>query len=428
MSGMYQKAPTNGARRPLRRSTRLRQAVAFTVTGVDAYRGPYCEQVTAETFSCHGCRYKSKHDVPIDSEVMLELKSELPGEQAVFARGVVKSLERPREGDQNILFSTSIELEEPGNIWNIVSPPEDWLSFCHSRKPMRVYLKPTPPVVPDAVTAIVRLEDTSRGELYGDRESIPSLTPIERPLSQIMVSFQRQIEEMLSEAAAAAAQKEAVSLRQGLREEAAGILVEAAAAHFEKHDGEHAALSKSISESCLDQLRTSVEACRQNAVDRIVARLKEQLAAPLEEARAVTRNLAKAKQDLEKILGDFAQTSSARVEELRTHFERQIEASIREHLRAADAELGRAGQSMMLLTLDRLGISAKQREALARVHLNETLDQVSETALMVLKERSASISRESLEALTTDSRRNLESVGNAISELAKGIGKRSLLL
>ena len=93
MSGMYQKAPTNGARRPLRRSTRLRQAVAFTVTGVDAYRGPYCEQVTAETFSCHGCRYKSKHDVPIDSEVMLELKSELPGEQAVFARGVVSIIQ-----------------------------------------------------------------------------------------------------------------------------------------------------------------------------------------------------------------------------------------------------------------------------------------------------------------------------------------------
>jgi hypothetical protein len=398
---MYQKAPTNGPRRPLRRSTRLRQAVAFTVTGVDAYRGPYCEQVTAETFSCHGCRYKSKHDVPIDSEVMLELKSELPGEQSVFARGVVKSLERPGEGDQNILFSTSIELEEPGNIWNIASPPEDWLSFCHSRKPMRVYLKPTLPVVPDVVTAIVRVDDTNREELYRDRDSMPSLPSMGRPLSQIMVSFQRQMEEMISEAAA--------------------VL-------FEKHNVEHAALSKSISESCLDQLRTSVEACRQNAVNHIVARLKEQLAAPLEEARTVTRNLAKAKQDLEKILGDFAQTSSTRVEDLRTHFERQIEASIKEHLGAADAELSRASQSTMLLTLDRLGISAKQHEALARVHLNETLDQVSETALMVLKERSASISRESLEALTTDSRRNLEFVGNAISELAKGLGKRPLPL
>jgi hypothetical protein len=398
------------------------------VTGVDAYRGPYCEQVTAETFSCHGCRYKSKHDVPIDSEVMLELKGGPLGDQPVFARGVVKSLERPGEGDHNILFSTSIELEEPGNIWNIASPPEDWLSFCQSRKPMRVYLKPTLPVAPDAVTSIVRVDDTSKGELYRGRESMPSLPAIERPLSQIMMSFQRQMEEMISEAAAAAAQKEAVSLRQVLREEAPVILAEAAAGHFEKHNGEHAALSKSISESCLDQLRTSVEACRQNAVDRIVARLKEQLAAPLEEARTVTRNLAKAKQDLDKILADFAQRSSTRVEELRTHFEREIEAAIREHLAAADAELGRASQSTMLLTLDRLGISAKQHEATARVHLNETLDQVSETALGVLKERSASISRESLEALTADSRRSLESVGNAISELAKGLGNKSLRL
>ncbi|MGD0966354.1 MAG: hypothetical protein ABSA57_20990 [Candidatus Acidiferrales bacterium] len=422
---MSQKTPENGQNRPLRRSTRIDQPVPFKVTGVDSYRGPYCEQVTAETISCHGCRFKSKYDVPINSEVMLELKNEMQAGQPVFARGAVKSLQRRRERDQDGLFCTSIELEEPGNIWSVVSPPEDWLPFCHPRKPIRAYLKPTMSVPPEDVKARAPVGDAVGVERSLDSKSAPSLPSIERPLSQIMLAFQRQMEEMLSKAAAAAAQKEAISLREELREEAKGMVAEAAAAHIEKHSLELAALSKSVSASFLEQLGRLVEASRRDAVDRIVGRLKEQLAVPLEEARTAIANLAKAKEDLERILGEIAQKSSTGSEEFRTRFEGQMETSIRAHLCAAGVELDRASQSTMHLTLASLDASAKQYEALACVHLNEALDQVSETALTVWKEKSAAVSRQSAEALTTDSCRYLELLGNGISELAKGLGKRS---
>lgn len=66
----------NDIARPLRRSTRLNQAIPLTVMGVDSYRGPYREDVSTVSISAHGCKYESKHDVLTNSWVMLELKPE----------------------------------------------------------------------------------------------------------------------------------------------------------------------------------------------------------------------------------------------------------------------------------------------------------------------------------------------------------------
>ena len=116
---MAKNSPHSDFVRPMRRSTRINQVAQLTVTGVDSYHGPYSEQVAADTISCHGCMFKSKYDVLIDSEVMLELKSGAQGGQPIFARGVVKWTQRPGERDQKGIFCTAIELEEPGNIWGV---------------------------------------------------------------------------------------------------------------------------------------------------------------------------------------------------------------------------------------------------------------------------------------------------------------------
>ena len=115
---------------PMRRSTRIRHSVQVRVTGVDALRGPYCEEVAADTISCHGFKFKWKYDVAIDSEVMLELNYENQQRAPLLARGVVKWLRGPGEANNNTVFYTAIQLKEPGNIWSVVSPPEDWLPFC----------------------------------------------------------------------------------------------------------------------------------------------------------------------------------------------------------------------------------------------------------------------------------------------------------
>jgi vacuolar-type H+-ATPase subunit E/Vma4 len=432
--------------RPMRRSTRINQAAQLTVTGVDSYRGPYSEQVAADTISCHGCMFKSKYDVLIDSEVMLELRRGAQGGQPIFARGVVKWTQRPGECDQKGIFYTAIELKEPGNIWSVLSPPEDWLPFCGPRKPMRVYVKPTAHVVPSAAPDIMVMDVGGETKQSHNGESTLSLPSIERPLGQLIMALQRRMEEMLSEMAAAAIREETTSMRDGLREEAKGIIAEAAAhasdwieqslqtvkqatensAQFaiERIELRHRELEKvsqGLSTRFIEQLRSSVEACRRDAVDRIVTRLKKQLALPLEEARKVTANLIKAKEDLEQIIGEFAPAASTTIQ----GSERQFEQAIRVHLGIAGTELDRACQSTVLLTLDNLRDASKQHEAEARGRLEEALDQVSEKARTALKNESAEISRQSGEALASYSCRHLEFVGNAISELVENLRKQS---
>jgi hypothetical protein len=96
---MSKSALDNGLGRPMRRGTRINQAVRLKVTGVDSYRGPYCEEVSTDKISCHGCKFKSKYDVLIDSEVMLEVNNEKQGGRgtsAPQAQNLIALANRPR--------------------------------------------------------------------------------------------------------------------------------------------------------------------------------------------------------------------------------------------------------------------------------------------------------------------------------------------
>ena len=177
---MIQKIPDNDAVRPMRRSTRINQASQLKVTGVDSYHGPYSEMVAVDTISCHGCRFKSKYDVLIDSQVMLELGSEKQGAQPIVARAVVKWIQRPGKLDQDGLFHTAVELEEPGNIWSVVSPPADWVPFCHPRKPIRIYVKPVPLIYTSATPSTSAVGSESKCDQLHDSKSTPTLTSAER--------------------------------------------------------------------------------------------------------------------------------------------------------------------------------------------------------------------------------------------------------
>src|SRR5580704_7216714 len=111
--------------RPARRSTRLNESIPIRVEGVDSYRGPYSEEVATVSISAHGCKYRSKNQVLTNALVILELKNDKPDAKPVAARGRVKWITGPHSG----LFETAIELEDPGNIWGIPTPPKDWLQL-----------------------------------------------------------------------------------------------------------------------------------------------------------------------------------------------------------------------------------------------------------------------------------------------------------
>ena len=161
--------------RPLRRSTRLSAVVPITVMGVDSYRGPYREEVSTVAVSCHGCRYESKHDVLTNSWVMLELNPTNQGTETISARGLVKWVKRPL--DANGTYETAIELEDPGNIWGIDSPPQDWVAFCESRLKEPASAKSKPFAVPNR-TRETRCSGTARqrrGSSSDSREALSVL-------------------------------------------------------------------------------------------------------------------------------------------------------------------------------------------------------------------------------------------------------------
>ena len=107
-----------------RRSTRIVQAIPITVTGVDALGQPFKERTTTVMVNCHGCKYQSKHYVPKNSVVTLDIPRVEPGGQPRAVVGRVIWVQRPRTVRE--LFQIGIEFDVPGNVWGIAFPPSDW--------------------------------------------------------------------------------------------------------------------------------------------------------------------------------------------------------------------------------------------------------------------------------------------------------------
>ena len=77
--------------------------------------------------NCHGCKYQSKHYVPKNSVVTLEIPRMEPALPPRQVPGRVVWVQRPRTVRE--LFQIGLEFEIPGNVWGIAFPPEDWFPY-----------------------------------------------------------------------------------------------------------------------------------------------------------------------------------------------------------------------------------------------------------------------------------------------------------
>jgi hypothetical protein len=107
-----------------RRSTRIVQAIPITVSGTDALGQPFKERTTTVMVNCHGCKYQSKHYVPKNSIVTLDIPQQEAGSKPKSTEGRVVWVQRPRTVRE--LFQIGLEFEVPSNAWGIAFPPEDW--------------------------------------------------------------------------------------------------------------------------------------------------------------------------------------------------------------------------------------------------------------------------------------------------------------
>jgi hypothetical protein len=111
-----------------RRSERLSESLPLIVRGIDLLGQPFEERTTTLAFNLHGCRYTSKHHLPRNTWVTLELPQ--GGAQANAGtsasasstknsrntlRARVAWVQRPHSIRD--FFQIAVELESPGNIW-----------------------------------------------------------------------------------------------------------------------------------------------------------------------------------------------------------------------------------------------------------------------------------------------------------------------
>jgi hypothetical protein len=394
----------------------------------------------------------------------------------VSARGRVKWV----AGLQGGVFETAVELEDPGNVWGIATPPKDWLPFCGPRtieidtsksKPFAV-----PRLEPVAPAAVVREKAPSTGENRavgssgtesGVRQTIASAT---RPVGQLMGDFQQQMEAMLGEVATAAVREKTTAMlddiHSKLRQEAKDILAETTAAEagpwieqalkqmkisgqdtaqkmhaqwmkkveldlatslqqIEVRRQEVEELSRNLAANSLQKVESVLEASRKDGVDRIVARLKEQVAPVVEETRKAAAELTRRKEEIEKLIGQSLEATKVRMGEECAKFDKQFETVLRSRIEAARQEMERAGMAATDLALNNLRITSQQHQERAQAQLREQLNGVSESVVREVGDQAAEASRQFTGEMKKQSREHLEFVSGAISELAKGIGKLS---
>ena len=107
-----------------RRSTRIIRSIPLTVRGVDLLSQSFEERTATVALNTYGCKYPSKHHLPKNTWITLEIPAPENADGPHRVRARVVWIQRPRSVRE--MFQIAVELETPGNIWSLDSPPTDW--------------------------------------------------------------------------------------------------------------------------------------------------------------------------------------------------------------------------------------------------------------------------------------------------------------
>jgi hypothetical protein len=374
------------------------------------------------------------------------------------------------------LYETAIELDEPGNVWGVNTPPQDWLNAVKTQAHEVEAPKSKP-------FAVARPEPVSTANLPA-REKHPSLiAPFARdtdtkfsdggharPIGELMRDFQQQMESILTEAATSAVQdKVTVTLddaRGMLRDEAHRVVADAAAAaavpwieqsllqiqqasqksamtlhshwrakmeedvqaavrRIDARHHEFESRTESLAAAAIEKIQSSSEASRREGIDRIVAGIKQQFAPLVEQARGVAGELQRTKLEVEALLTRSVESFATRTDEIGTRFEKRFSDAVEDRLAAARSELEHTSDTATRTAIENLRNASQHHESEAQRRLHEALHPVSDAALNTLRETADEASRKFAGELKDHSRSQLEQMSKALAELAKGLGEVS---
>jgi hypothetical protein len=235
-----------------RRSTRLTLALPIKVKGVDALHDPFAEQTRTVMVSCHGCKYLSRHYVTKGSEVHLEIPRGDPNHPPRDVTAKVIWVQRPSHTRE--MLHIGLNLDVPGNVWDIPMPPDDW--FPPPGEP--VFVLPEPPTPP-----------------------APSPSP---PPSPVTLTASWDASEILVMASRAEGRQAELAAALEMAKTEAAVTVKQESVRAEP-EGAQRKTNKQLHETMEEMLKVSIERLSESAVERIVERASEHMAQIVKEAR-----------------------------------------------------------------------------------------------------------------------------------------------
>ncbi len=275
-----------------RRSTRIVQAVPIVVTGVDALGQPFKERTTTTMVNCHGCKYQSKHYVPKNAGVTLEIPRPEPTLPARQVRGRVVWVQRPRTVRE--LFQIGLEFDTAGNVWGIAFPPDDWFPAPGEEPPIPTTLQQAEKT-PEKHTGATATAFEKISEQVGESRpnptptaspSLPVATPAQPPArtpaqnklhvvspagsEEAQAALSRQVSKLVTDAR--------IALDKSVRHQAQSAINEEMTIVREQLDAQlHDAVERAI--------RTSLDRVSESTIQHVLAEATSRADAVLEEAR-----------------------------------------------------------------------------------------------------------------------------------------------
>lgn len=285
---MVESAPSNDAGTQKRRSTRIVQAVPINVSGVDALGQPFKERTTTVMINCHGCKYQSKHYVPKNSSITLEIPRTEPALPARTVKGRVVWVQRPKVVRE--LFQIGLEFETAGNVWGIAFPPDDWFpcaeyetSEVFGASPASGAAKPavpatSVPIAPETTETSARIPRPAATSGGAPPEAAPDnkihVVPSPPQTTETHVASAQQMAKMVAEA------KD--TLDKSLRRDAQSAINEEMT-HVRQQ------LDTQLHEAVEHAIKVSMERVSESAGKKFIQQASERSAAIVEEARKASQ-------------------------------------------------------------------------------------------------------------------------------------------
>ena len=414
-----------------RRSMRINQTVLLMISGVDALRAPYVEKVPTLTLSCHGCRYRSKHEV-IPGDIVLLGVAESAERPLVSTQARVKWLKPTTMGTER-LWEVNVELETPGNVWGVVSPPEDW--FAAESKVIGAKSGQELRVVP-------RSEQQVASVLHRVAAQFSVLEPAPASLDPFLVGLNEHIQKMIAEAAIFVFVKEKDSIiekfRAQLQDETNKALdrvigccedklihtaareLNAFARSTQEHwvnkidEGLNHASARMVAQAT--EVSGAIENLAASAIEQLQLKMDALRGQTMDDFRIGSLNMCKQAVDFVQQSADrFANQMQQRMSELRVQFENNVN----ERLARAGYELEQ--KSSAVLDLNKLVLLKLSEDCQETVQgrLQDLAVSTTNELATTLDERAAEISKQHLGEVQGCTRRYLESISGSLTEALK---------